>query len=146
MGSGTRNSTRAVRARSFNRTKATKKPRRAAANRRHTTAAVSFRSRRKVGDPQVQHIGTELRGVAARLERIEAYLVVAGGCLDGSPSYSGYVVVLLRSTVGNVLFKQIRTLEDLAARCDGGPPSDRDHQDDPAYDDEPVMGAEDSQP
>jgi hypothetical protein len=148
MGSSrTRNSTRPARANSFNRTKATEKLRRAAANRRHpTAAAVSLPQKRNVGDPQVRHIGTELRDVAARLKRIEAYLIVAGGALDASASHSGYVVVLLRSAVGNLLFKQIRILEDLAARCDGGPSSDRDQEDDPAYDEDSNMDAEDSQP
>jgi hypothetical protein len=81
-------------------------------------------------------IGKELRNVAARLKRIEAYLIVAQLALDGDAGYDGYIAVLLRSAVGNLLFKQIRAVEDLAAQCDGGPASDRDHEDDPAEDED----------
>lgn len=86
--------------------------------------------------PAPQDMGAELRTIAKRLERIEAYLMVAGSSLDGNPSYSGYVTVLLRIGVGNLLFKQIRALEDMAAQCDGGPSSERDHEDDPDEDDD----------
>jgi hypothetical protein len=65
-----------------------------------------------------------------RLERVESYLIVASAALEQSADHGGYIRVLLRSAIGNLLFKQIRTLADLAARCDGGPSSDRDREDD----------------
>lgn len=102
-----------------------------------TAAVDALREMRGTGDgPNLPDFGTQLRDVVTRLERIEAYLIVAGLALDQSAGHSGYVVVLLRSAVGNLLFKQIRTLEDLAARCDGGSRSERDHEDDPDEDDD----------
>ena len=43
---------------------------------------------------------------------------------------------LLRRDVGDLLFKQVRSLENIAARCDGGPGSDRDDDDEFEDDDE----------
>jgi hypothetical protein len=86
--------------------------------------------------PTRQDIGQQLRKVVARLERIEAYLIVAGTALEQCPDYSSYIRVLLRIGVGNLLFKQVRALEDLAAQCDGGPASERDHEDDPDEDED----------
>jgi len=81
-------------------------------------------------------IGEELRVVAKGLERIEAYLMVAKSTLDGNPEYTDYVGVLLKYPVSTVLFRQIRSIENLAAQCDGGSPSGRDDEDDPKYDDD----------
>jgi hypothetical protein len=116
------NSTRAEKARSVKRT---------SPSRRWAASPSAAHT-----EPRIPEIGTELRDVAARLKRIEAYLIVAGIALDESAGYSGYVAVLLRSAVGNLLFKQIRCLEQIAARCDGGPSSDRDDEDDPAEDED----------
>jgi hypothetical protein len=46
------------------------------------------------------------------------------------------VAKLLRRDVGDLLFKQVRSLENIAARCDGGPGSDRDDDDEFEDDDE----------
>jgi hypothetical protein len=105
----------------------------------HSTKRSSPSSHRRAGDqppPKIKRripdIGAELRDVVMRLERVESYLIVAGLALDESTGHSGYVAALLRHAVGNLLFKQVRALEDLAAQCDGGAPSDRDHEDDDA--------------
>jgi hypothetical protein len=102
------------------------------------TAAVDIIRAHRDGEDvrTLQAIGAELRNVVTRLERVESYLIVAGLALEENAGYNGYILVLLRSAVGNLLFKQIRTLEDLAAKCDGGPSSDRDHEDDPNEDDD----------
>ena len=106
-------------------------------NLRRRRAPVKMQSASKRRTPTIESVGTELRDVAARLERMESYLVVVGLALQENAGYNnGYIRVLLRSAVGNLLFKQIRALEDLAARCDGGPASDRDHEDDPAEDED----------
>jgi hypothetical protein len=108
-----------------------------------TAAFDGLREMRRAGDgaslryrQAVEAVGTELRKVVTRLERIEAYLIVVGLALEESGGYSGYIRVLLKWSVGNLLFKQVRALEDLAGQCDGGPVSDRDHEDDPMYDED----------
>lgn len=101
------------------------------------TAAVD--ALRKIRDAQdgtsLADIGKELRNVVMRLERIESYIVVARKALEGGIDQADEVAVLLQRAVGDLLFKQIRTLQDVAAQCDGGPPSDRDHEDEPEEDD-----------
>jgi hypothetical protein len=149
MGSSrARNSTRARKARSVKRyTKAPKPLSNAAMARRLAkrkpgpdlgTAAVDIIRAHRDGEDirPLEAIGAELRNVATRLERVESYLIVAGLALEGNAGYNGYIRVLLRVAVGNLLFKQIRALEDLAAQCDGGPASERDHEDDPDEDDD----------
>jgi hypothetical protein len=108
-----------------------------------TAAVDALHEMRRAGDgpslryrQAVEAVGTKLRDVVARLKRTECYLIVAGIALEQGADYSGYIAVLLKRAVGNLLFKQIRALEDLAARCDCGPPSDRDHEDDPMYDED----------
>ena len=80
-------------------------------------------------------IGKELRDIVIRLERVESYTIVARMALEEACDQAGEVGVLLQRAVGDLLFKQIRALQDLAAQCDGGPPSDRDHEDEPEEDD-----------
>jgi len=101
-------------------------------NLRRRRAPVKVQSASKRTTPTAESIGAQLRDIVERLERMESYLVVVGLALQENAGYNGYIRVLLRSAVGNLLFKQIRALEDLAAQCDGGPASDRDHEDDPA--------------
>jgi hypothetical protein len=85
--------------------------------------------------PSLLDIGAELRGVVTRLKRMEAYLIIAGTTLDHSVSYSGYVAVLLQHGIGDdLLFKTIRALENLAAKCDGGESSDRNDDEDESGD------------
>src|SRR5262249_49557758 len=105
-------------------------------NLRRRRASVKVHPASKRTTPTVESIGTELRDVVARLERMESYLVVVGLALQENAGYNGYIRVLLRSAVGNLLFKQIRALEDLAAQCDGGPASERDHEDSPEEDED----------
>jgi hypothetical protein len=143
-----RNSTRALKARSIKRHTKARKPLSIAATARRlakrkpdpdigATAVDIIRAHRDGQDSRaLETIGAELRNVVKRLQRVESYLIVASVALEQCADYSGYIRVLLRSAVGNLLFKQIRTLEDLAAKCDGGPSSDRDHEDDPNEDDD----------
>jgi len=150
MGSTRPQSTRARKARSIKRhTKTPKPPSNAAMARRlakrkpgpdlRTAAVDIIRAHRDGQDAHgLEAIGAELRDVVTRLERVESYLIVAGLALEENAGYSGYIRVLLRSAVGNLLFKQVRSLEDLAARCDGGPSSDRDHEDDPNTEDDDI--------
>jgi hypothetical protein len=111
-----------------------------------TAAVDTLRQERDAGDgPSLSDIGAELRDVVTRLKRMEAYLIVAGIAVEQGADYSGYIAILLKRAVGNLLFKQIRALEDLAAQCDGGPSSDRDHEDDPAEDEDSDIDAEGQQ-
>jgi len=145
-----RNSTRARKAPSIKRHTKSPKPRSNAAMARRLakhkpgpdpgTVAVDIIRAHSDGEDvrALEAIGAELRNVVTRLERVESYLIVVGVSLERCADYSGYIRVLLRSAVGNLLFKQIRTLEDLAARYDGGPSSDRDHEDDPNSEDDDI--------
>jgi hypothetical protein len=143
-----RNSTRAHKARSIKRHTKPPKPLSSAETARQlakrksgpgpgTMTVATIRAHHDGEDARaLEAIGAELRNVVTRLERVESYWIVAGVALEQCANYSGYIRILLRCATGNLLFKQIRTLEDLAAKSDGGPSSDRDHEDDPNSEDD----------
>ena len=80
--------------------------------------------------PAMTDVGTELRSVLKQLERVESYVIVARMALDGqNAEQDNEVAWLLQHDVGDLLFKLVRSLENIAARCDGGPRSDRDDDD-----------------
>jgi len=90
--------------------------------------------------PAVTDIGTELRSVVKRLKLVESYLIVARMAVEGACDQVDEVAVLLQRAVGDLLFELIRSLENIAAKCDGGLPSDRD--DDDEFEDDDTEGAE----
>ena len=69
-------------------------------------------------------IGTELCEVLMELERVQSYIVVARKALEGGIDPADDEV-FARRTDGDSLFRQIRTLQDVAARYGRrGHPSD----------------------
>jgi len=80
--------------------------------------------------PPVHAVGAELRDIVTRLNLVEKYIIVCRLALDGQAvECDEEIALLLKRAVGDLLFEQIRDLENVAARCDGEPPSDRDHED-----------------
>jgi hypothetical protein len=101
-----------------------------------TAAVDALREMRDAGDgPTLPDIGADLRGVVEQLERVESYVIVARMALDGqNAEQDDEVARLLKHDVSGLLFKQIHSLVNIAAKCDGGPRSDR--EDDDEFDDE----------
>lgn len=80
--------------------------------------------------PTLTDIGAELRGFVKQLKRAETYVIVAYKALDGqNAEQDNEVATLLRRDVGDLLFRQVRALENIAAQCDDGPRSDREDDD-----------------
>jgi hypothetical protein len=102
-----------------------------------SAAVDALREMRLAGDftslryrPAVEAVGTELRGIVKRLKIVEKYIAVCRRALEGQAvEYDEEIALLLKRAVGDLLFEQIRDLENTAARCDGEPPSDRDDDD-----------------
>lgn len=86
--------------------------------------------------PAVTVVGAELRGIANQLKRVESYTIVARMAVEGACDQVDEVAVLLQRAVGDLLFELIRSLENIAAQCDGGLPSDRNDDDESEDDDE----------
>ena len=87
-------------------------------------------------DPTLQDVGAELRSVVKRLKLVESYLIVCHLALVGQDvEQDNEVAKLLKRGVGDLLFKQIRALENISAKCDGGLPSDREDDDEFEHDD-----------
>ena len=61
------------------------------------------------------YIGAELHNAVMELERIESYIVAAREALEGGINPAADEA-FARRTVGDSLLKQIRTLQDVAAR------------------------------
>jgi len=146
----TKNSTRSVEPSPKPRHKPTPKP--AAMKKRlearkpvaglGTAAVDALRQERDAGDaPTLQDVGTEVRRIANQLKRVESYITVCRLALDGqNAEQDNEVAKLLRRDVGDLLFKAVRALENVAAQCDGGLPSDR--EDDDKFEDDDTEGAE----
>jgi hypothetical protein len=93
------------------------------------------------GAPTHASIGTQLRDIVTRLKRVESYIIVCRMALDAQDvEYDNEVAKLLKRDIGDLLFEQVRALEDVAAQCDGGPPTDRD--DDDEFEDDDAEGDE----
>jgi hypothetical protein len=118
------------------RTRGTRSKRRRARTTPHTGPSKLLAATRTVSPEACAELGKQLRQIAARLTRIEHYLIVAGQALNEQEGYNAYIRTLLRVAVGHSLFKQIRSIEDLAGQVDGRPGSERDHDDDPAEDED----------
>jgi hypothetical protein len=157
MGSSrTRNSTRSVKSAPKPRRNPTLRPaamkkrlasRRPAPREIGTAAVDALREHRDgipVGAPTPASIGTQLRGIVTRLKVVESYVIVARMALDGQDAeQDNEVATLLRRDVGDLLFKQIRALENVAAQCDGGLPSDR--EDDDKFEDDETEDGDDQE-
>jgi hypothetical protein len=88
-----------------------------------------------VEGPSLPDIGAALRKIARRLKRVESYTITCRLALDGqNTNQDSNIAVVLQRAVGDLLFEQIRDLENVAAKCDGGPPSERN--DDDAFEDD----------
>jgi len=76
-------------------------------------------------------IGRELRGIANRLKLGESCLIVINMALDGQDVEQDYEIsTVLRHVLNRQIFEPIRDLENVAAKCDGELPSDRNEGDD----------------
>ena len=113
-----------------------KKPRNSTRARKARSAKPSPKPRAKV---TAVTVGTELRGIVKRLQLVESHIIVCRLALDGqNAEHDKEVATLLRHDVGDLLFRQIRSLENIAAQCDGGPGSDR--EDDDEFEDDDTEG------
>ena len=117
-----------------------KKPRDSTRARKAPSAKPSPKPRGKASPaPALTDVGKALRSVAMLLKQVESYLIVCHLALKGQDvEQDNEVAKLLKRGVGDLLFKQIRALENVAARCDGGPRSDR--EDDDEFEDDDTEG------
>jgi hypothetical protein len=112
------------------------------------TAVGALREMRHAGDgpslryrQAVEAVGAELRAIVMRLKRVESLVIVARMALDGQDvEQDNEVAKLLKRDIGDLLFKQVRALQNVAAQCDGGLRSDR--EDDDEFEDDDTEDAE----
>jgi len=82
--------------------------------------------KRRDAEPNLSAIGRELRGIANRLKLGESCLIVINMALDGqNVEQDEEISTALRYILNRQVFEPIRDLENVAAKCDGEPPSDR---------------------
>ncbi len=82
-------------------------------------------------EADLQGIGTELRSIAKRLKLVESCMIVISMAVDGQDVEQDYEIsTVLKHVLNQLFFEPIRDLENVAAKCDGEPPSDRNTDDD----------------
>ena len=102
-------------------------------NLRRRHASVKKKEKPKA-TPILPAIGKELRGIANRFKLGESCLIVINMALDGQDVEQDYEIsTVLRHVLNRHFFEPIRDLENVAAKCDGEAPSDRNE----ANEDEP---------
>ena len=117
------------------------KRRRASVKKKQRSSALA--TKRRAAEPSLSAIGEELRTIVRRLELVESCLIVVNIALDGqNVEQDGEISTVLKHVLDKLLFEHIRDLENVAAKCDGGPPSDRNEDNDDEPEDEDAVALE----
>jgi hypothetical protein len=91
----------------------------------------SVKKKPDLPEVDLKGIGMELRSIAKRLKLVESCMIVINMALDGQDvEQDNEISTLLKHLLNHLFFEPIRDLENVATKCDGEPPSDRNTDDD----------------